>query len=92
MDDILYKRNAVVIDALQRSLSRYDTIIVPWGAMHMPAIEAAILDLGFAQGEKQERLLFAFSSIPFASLWQQVSAPSGQEDNLLGAGERNEWH
>lgn len=89
MDDILYKRNAVVIDALQRSLSRYDTIIVPWGGMHMPAIEAAVLDRGFTPGEKKERLLFAFSSIPFTALWHQVSAPSRQADDLQGAGERN---
>ncbi|MGE4545673.1 MAG: hypothetical protein AB7D06_16395 [Pedobacter sp.] len=89
MDDILTKRNEVVIDALQRSLDRYDTVIVPWGGMHMPAIEAAILDRGFTPGEKKERLLFAFSSIPFTALWQQVSAPSGQADDLQGAGERN---
>jgi hypothetical protein len=92
MDDILYKRNEVVIDALQRSLDRYDTIIVPWGGMHMPAIEAAVLDRGFAPGEKKERLVFAFSSIPFTAFWQQVSAPSEQEGDLQGAGERNAWH
>ncbi len=92
MDDILYKRNDVVIEALQRSLDRYDTIIVPWGGMHMPAIEAALLDRGFVPGKKKERLLFAFSSIPFTALWQQVSAPSGQKDDLQGAEGRNEWH
>jgi hypothetical protein len=79
MDDILHKRNEVVIDALQRSLERYDTIIVPWGGMHMPAIEAAILKQGFVSGDKKERLLFAFSAIPFAALWEKMSAPVGQE-------------
>lgn len=66
MDDILYKRNEVVIDALLRSLDRYDTIVVPWGGMHMPAIESALLDRGFVTGAKKEWLLFAFGTIPFS--------------------------
>lgn len=88
MADILDKRNAVVIDALHRSLDRYDTIVVPWGGMHMPAIEAAILEAGFAPGDKKERLLFAFGSIPFTALWPLESAPSVNEGELQGAGER----
>lgn len=84
MDDILYKRNEVVIDALQRSLDRYDTIVVPWGGMHMPAIEEAVLERGFVPGDKKERLLFAFSAIPFTALWQEMSAPAGQEGELQG--------
>jgi len=84
MDDILHKRNEVVIDALQRSLDRYDTIVVPWGGMHMPAIEAAVLKQGFVPGDKKERLLFAFRAIPFMALWQEMSAPAGQEGELQG--------
>lgn len=79
MDDILHKRNAVVIDTLERGLDRYDTIVVPWGGMHMPAIEAAVLDMGFVRGEKKERLLFAFSAIPFASFGQKPSDATGRE-------------
>jgi len=67
MADILSKRNKVVIHALQQSLDCYDTIIVPWGGMHMPAIEAAVLKQGFVPGDKKERLLFAFSAIPFSA-------------------------
>lgn len=70
MADILYKRNAVVIDALHRSLDRYDTIVVPWGGMHMPAIESALLEWGFVPGDKKERRLFSFSAIPFSVLWK----------------------
>ena len=79
MADILDKRNQVVIDALQRSLERYDTVVVPWGGMHMPAIEAAVLKRGFVPGDRKERLLFSFSAIPYAKLWQMVSAPAGRE-------------
>jgi hypothetical protein len=82
MADILDKRNAVVIDALQRSLNRYDTIVVPWGGMHMPAIEEAVVKQGFVPGDKKERLLFAFGSISFTSLWHAMSAPAGQGGQL----------
>ncbi len=61
-EDILERRNAVVIDTLWRSLDRYDTIIVPWGGMHMPGIEKAMLKGGFVPAEDKERLLFSFST------------------------------
>lgn len=71
MADILDKRNAVVIDSLLRCLERYDTIIIPWGAMHMPAIEAAVLEQGFARGVARERLSLDFRAIPYADLWRK---------------------
>ena len=77
MADILDKRNAVVIDALQRSLDGYDTIVVPWGGMHMPAIQSAVLKLGFVPWKKKERLLFSFGAIPYARVWRMLSAPVG---------------
>lgn len=61
-EDVLERRNAVVIDTLWRSLDRYDTIIVPWGGMHMPGIEEAMLERGFVPEEDKERLLFSFST------------------------------
>lgn len=78
--DILDRRNAVVIDALRRSLDRYDTVVVPWGGMHMPAIEAALLQRGFVPGEPRERLLFAFGAIPLAALWQEGVLQDSGED------------
>jgi hypothetical protein len=73
MADILDKRNAVVIDSLVRSLVHYDTIIVPWGAMHMPAIEEAVLGHGFEQGAVRERLSLDFRTIPYLELWQRFT-------------------
>jgi hypothetical protein len=84
--DILDKRNQVVIDTLQRSLQHYDTIVVAWGAMHMPAIQAAVLERGFVPGPKKERLVFAFSAIPYGKLWQKLSASAGQEGHLRKSG------
>lgn len=74
MADIIDKRNAVVIDSMVRSLKHYDTIVIPWGAMHMPAIEAAVLEQGFAPDAERERLSVDFRNIPFAKLWQKWQA------------------
>ena len=74
MADILDKRNAVVIDRMLRSLRFYDTIIIPWGAMHMPAIENAVISQGFRFGMEKERLGLDFRTIPYADLWQKWSS------------------
>jgi hypothetical protein len=79
MDDILDKRNAVVIDSMMRSLEYYDTIVIPWGAMHMPAIEAAVLELGFEPGAERERLSVDFRAIPYAELWRKFAVDSDVE-------------
>ena len=73
MADILDKRNDAVIAGLVKTLKRYDTIVIPWGAMHMPAIEAAVLEQGFTPGKTQERLSLDFRTIPYGDLWQQWS-------------------
>ena len=74
MADIIDKRNESVIASLSKTLQHYDTIIIPWGAMHMPGIEAAILDQGFKQGEKKERMSLDFRTLPYRELWQKWSA------------------
>ena len=77
MFDILDKRNEVVIDSMLRTLKRYDTIIIPWGAMHMPAIEDAVLEQGFVPGVARERLSLDFRTIPYLGLWQKWSEQAG---------------
>lgn len=74
MADIIDKRNAAVIASMSKTLQRYDTIIIPWGAMHMPSIEAAVLERGFERGEKKERMSLDFRTIPYRELWRKWSA------------------
>jgi hypothetical protein len=74
MTDIIDKRNEAVIGSMVRTLKQYDTIIIPWGAMHMPAIQAAVLEQGFVPGEEKERLSLDFSTIPYGELWQKWSS------------------
>ena len=71
MTDIIDKRNEAVIASLSKTLQHYDTIIIPWGAMHMPGIEAAILEQGFKPGEKKERMSLDFRTLPYRELWQK---------------------
>jgi len=73
MADILDQRNEAVITGLFKALGPYDTIIVPWGAMHMPAIEAAVLARGFVPGDKTERMSLDFRALPYAELWHKWS-------------------
>lgn len=63
MDDILHRRNSVVNQYLGRALSRYDMIIIPWGALHMAEIEAAVLKRGFVLQDQQSRVSIDFRKL-----------------------------
>jgi len=81
--DILIHRNAVVIDTLKQSLKSYDTVVIPWGAMHMPEIEQAVLKQGFTPGARHERLSLDFRTVPYAELWQKwQEAVAGAHESL----------
>ena len=68
LDDILYRRNKEVIRLLVKALGRYDTIIIPWGALHMAEIEKEVLNRGFELRQERERV-----SIDFLRLLAAVS-------------------
>ena len=46
-DEILTKRNAVLMATFDKLADKYDAFVVPWGAMHMPGLEKAFLARGF---------------------------------------------
>lgn len=77
MTDILYRRNSELVRILFRAVGKYDTIVIPWGALHMPGIEAAVLNLGFRFESQSRRLSLDFRTLPYARL-------------LAGAGEEGE--
>ena len=60
MDDILHRRNREVIRYLGKALDRYDTVVIPWGAMHMKEIEEEVLKRGFVLQEERERVSIDF--------------------------------
>ncbi|HJV34914.1 MAG TPA: hypothetical protein VJ604_07595 [Geomonas sp.] len=61
MDDILNRRNQVVIKQLRKALDRYDNVVVPWGALHMPAIEQEVVNQGFQLQQVRDRVSIHFS-------------------------------
>jgi hypothetical protein len=68
MDDILYRRNREVIRYLGKALARYDTVVIPWGAMHMKEIEEEVLKRGYRLQEERERVSIDFQKILLGKL------------------------
>jgi hypothetical protein len=66
--DILYRRNEEVIRYMNLALGKYETIIIPWGAIHMPEIEKAVVEKGFSLVETHERLSFDLRKVPYTKL------------------------
>lgn len=56
MDDILHRRNLIVLGHLDRALAKYDTVVIPWGALHMKEIEENVLKRGFVLQNQRERV------------------------------------
>lgn len=63
MQDILERRNQEVIRHLRKAAGRYDAIVIPWGALHMPQIEAEVLSQGYELQQVRERMSMDFSKI-----------------------------
>jgi hypothetical protein len=59
-DDILFKRNQHLLGEIKTHLEKSATLIVPWGAAHMPGIEDGIQKAGFHLEETQEYLIIRF--------------------------------
>jgi hypothetical protein len=63
LDDILYRRNREVLRYLGKALDRYDTVVIPWGALHMKEIEGEVLKRGFVLQEERERVSMEFRNM-----------------------------
>jgi len=59
-DDILHRRNMAVIRYLDKALARYDTVVIPWGALHMNELEAEVVKRGFKLQGERERISIDF--------------------------------
>ena len=60
MDDILHRRNKVLLGHMDKALKRYDTVVIPWGALHMKEIEAEVVNRGFVLQEERKRMSVDF--------------------------------
>lgn len=81
MGDLLQLRNDKVISWLDRALPYYDNVVIPWGAMHMPEIEQAIIARGFVKISERERMSIDFSTLQIGRLLQVMAeAEKGVRD------------
>lgn len=63
MNEIIDERNNVLLAHLDEALRYYDTVVIPWGALHMPGLEEAILEKGFIPGESNSRLAVKYDRL-----------------------------
>jgi len=75
MTDLITKRNRSVLSYLPKALHKYDTVIIPWGALHMRGIEKAVLKQGFQLKKSRQRQSIDFSTIPYRQLWERLQSP-----------------
>jgi hypothetical protein len=68
MYDLVDRRNQVVLGHLAAALKKYDSVVIPWGALHMSGIEAAVREQGFALQQSRERRSIAFARLASADL------------------------
>jgi len=80
MRDILERRNEELVRVLRLTMDNYDTVVIPWGALHMPGIEAAVLDEGFLFETERRRLSLDFSKLRYASLLGRFLGVMSEEE------------
>ncbi|MEA3545693.1 MAG: hypothetical protein U9R69_10825 [Thermodesulfobacteriota bacterium] len=78
MADLVHKRNKSVVGYLTKALKKYDTLVIPWGALHMKGIEAAVLQKGFTLAENRQRLSIDFQQLPYRQIYENLT---GKEKN-----------
>jgi hypothetical protein len=69
LNDLVHKRNQAVLSYLPKGLQKYRTLLIPWGALHMPGLEAEVKQQGFTLQEIRERQSIDFFNLPYARLW-----------------------
>lgn len=58
--DVFDARNTHLIEEINGALYTHDRVVVPWGAMHMPVLEAALQAQGFELGGRRSRVVIAW--------------------------------
>ncbi len=66
VEELLEARNRRLLARLEEALARYDHVVVPWGAAHMPGIEAGVLAEGFLPGERLAHRVVGFGPVAAA--------------------------
>jgi hypothetical protein len=68
MEDVFTRRNEHLLEQIDGALLEFHRVVVPWGALHLPEIEAAIRERGFAPTTSQRRRLVSWHTVADAAL------------------------
>lgn len=74
--DLFARRNEHVLARLDEVLVNYARVVVPWGALHLPALEAAVLERGFERVDETSHRLFH---------WRDIAAKLAERSRAEGA-------
>jgi hypothetical protein len=61
--DIIETRNANLLKILDKALKNRTTIIIPWGAEHMPGLEKALRDKGYTITTTSHHMVIRYASL-----------------------------
>ncbi len=64
--EVLGMRNEHLVGEIEHALEEYQRVVVPWGALHLPAIEEAVLSWGFAETSRELHPLFEWRTVAAA--------------------------
>ena len=78
LDDILNKRNAHLLTVFDAKAPGHKSIVIPWGALHMPAIRDALLQRGFVVASDEVHTVFHYRTL-FDRLLNRNGAPHDAE-------------
>lgn len=74
-EDVFTRRNAHLLGEIEAALLEFRRVVVPWGALHLPAIESEIAEDGFTLVDESRRHLVAWSTV-----WRALSARTPPAD------------
>jgi len=61
--EVIDMRNANLLATFDDRAEAYTTIMIPWGALHMPGLEAGLLERGYRVDTQRQRAVVRFGTI-----------------------------
>jgi len=65
--DVFTRRNEHLIEEIDAALVDFERVVVPWGALHLPEIEAAVVERGFELTTSERRRLVSWRTVARAA-------------------------
>ena len=66
--ELLDDRNTQLVVHIFDAIEEYQRVVVPWGALHLPAIEAAVIERGYTLASSGRHSLISWSALLAAIL------------------------